>query len=148
VLPFRQRAGSVLALAFALLAACTTAAPRPATVTGTATYRERLALPPEAVFEATLQDVSRVGAPALLLGATRIESPGQVPIRFSIRYDPARVKPDRRYAVRARILLGDTVLFITEAGAPVLGASGATHVDLVLRRAGSPADEPALRAAR
>jgi putative lipoprotein len=27
-------------------------------VHGTATYRERLALPPEAVFEATLEDVS------------------------------------------------------------------------------------------
>ena len=28
-------------------------------VQGTATYRERMALPPDAVFEATLEDVSK-----------------------------------------------------------------------------------------
>src|SRR3990172_1248087 len=33
-------------------------------VTGTASYRERIALPPDAVFEATLEDVSRADAPA------------------------------------------------------------------------------------
>ena len=33
-------------------------------IEGTATYRERMALPPGAVFEATLEDVSRADAPA------------------------------------------------------------------------------------
>ena len=33
-----------------------------AQVKGTATYRERIALPPEAVFEATLEDVSKADA--------------------------------------------------------------------------------------
>src|SRR4029450_11560611 len=31
---------------------------------GTATYRERIALPPSAAFEATLEDVSRAAPPA------------------------------------------------------------------------------------
>jgi META domain/Type III secretion system lipoprotein chaperone (YscW) len=35
-----------------------------ASLTGTATYRERIALPPDAVFEATLEDVSRADTPA------------------------------------------------------------------------------------
>ena len=54
-----------LALLAIVLAACTT--PRATTTrSGTATYRERIALPSAAVFEATLEEVSRADAPALL----------------------------------------------------------------------------------
>lgn len=42
-----------------------------AAVTGTATYRERIALPPGAVLEVTLEDVSRAGAPAEAIGSVR-----------------------------------------------------------------------------
>src|SRR4029434_1841710 len=37
-------------------------------VKGTATYRERMALPPNAIFEATLEDVSKADAPAEVIG--------------------------------------------------------------------------------
>jgi len=60
------------------------------TITGSATYRERIALPPGTVFEATLEDVSRADAPAEVVGRVRVEKPGQPPFRFSIAYDPAR----------------------------------------------------------
>jgi uncharacterized lipoprotein YbaY len=62
-----------------------------AQVKGTATYRERIALTPDAVFEATLEDVSKADAPAVVVGSVRIDKPGQVPIRFEIPYDPARI---------------------------------------------------------
>ena len=39
-----------------------------AKVTGTAHYPERVALPPEAVFEAVLADVSRADAPPMEIG--------------------------------------------------------------------------------
>jgi putative lipoprotein len=39
-----------------------------AEVSGTATYRERIALPPDAVFIAVLADVSRADAPAVEIG--------------------------------------------------------------------------------
>jgi putative lipoprotein len=68
------------------------------TITGTATYRERPALPHAAVFEATLEDISRADAPATVLGRTRIESPGTPPIRFGIDFDPAAVDARHRYA--------------------------------------------------
>jgi putative lipoprotein len=58
-------------------------------ITGTASYRERIALPPNAVFEAILKEASRADAPAVEIARTRIESPGQPPIAFSIAYDPA-----------------------------------------------------------
>ena len=54
------------------------------TVSGTASYRERMALPPEAVFEATLEDVSKADAPVEVIGQVRIEAPGNPSIRFTI----------------------------------------------------------------
>ena len=44
----------------------------PSSLSGTATWRERMALPPDAVFEATLEDVSRADAPSILIASTRI----------------------------------------------------------------------------
>src|ERR1700709_2047290 len=74
----------------------------PLSIEGTATYRERMALPPDAVFEATLEDVSRADAPATILGQARIEQPGNPPFHFTIQYDPALVLPTHVYAIRAR----------------------------------------------
>ena len=71
---------------------------------GTATYRERIALTPAAVFEAALEDVSKADAPAVVVGSIRLKNPGQVPIRFEIPYDPARIDQNHSYSVRARIL--------------------------------------------
>ena len=96
-------------------------APRPtvaAVVTGmvggSATYRERIALSPEAVFEARLEDVSLADAPSELLGRTRIDAPGQVPIRFAIAYDPARIQARRTYIVRATIRDSGRLAFTTD----------------------------------
>jgi uncharacterized lipoprotein YbaY len=73
-------------------------------VKGTATYRERMAMPANAVFEATLEDVSKADAKAEIIGQARIEQPGNPPIRFEITYDPSRIVSSHRYVVRARIL--------------------------------------------
>lgn len=104
-----------------------------ASVTGTATYRERMALPPEAVFEATLEDVSRADAPASVVASARVTAP-RVPIAFTIVYDPARIEAHRRYVVRGRITLDGRLLFTSDTAHPVLGPGGARHVDMVLRR--------------
>src|SRR5262245_13685805 len=77
----------VSALVAVLAAGC--AAPRSAPdtpgaswqlVKGTATYLERMALPPGAVLEARVEDVSRAGAKAEVLGSTLVERPGNPPI--------------------------------------------------------------------
>jgi putative lipoprotein len=107
------------------------------TLTGTATWRERMALPPGAVFEATLEDVSRANAGADVLGRARIESPGNPPIRFSIGYDPAGIDPSHSYAVRARVLVGEDLLFVTDQNYPALTRGHGSDVQLLLRRAGA-----------
>jgi len=57
------------------------------TVRGTATYRERIALPPGAVLEVSLQDVSRADAPSEELGSVRIEDPGNPPFEFPASFE-------------------------------------------------------------
>lgn len=81
---------------------------------GTATYLERIALPEDAVFEAELQDISRVDAPAAVLGSSRLDPAGRPPFRFEIVYDDATVQPGRRYSVRATIKHQGQLLFTTD----------------------------------
>jgi uncharacterized lipoprotein YbaY len=116
------------------------------TILGTATYRERIALPNGAVFEAMLEDVSRADAPSETIAQTRITSPGNPPIAFTITYDPAKILADRRYAVRAKILVNDKLLFSTDTAAPVITGGRPTSVKLMMRRVGGgqpPAPSPA-----
>src|SRR5882762_8686897 len=72
-------------------------------IVGTALYRERVALTPEASFEATLEDVSRADAPAQVIARVRKQNPGQVPIRFELLFDPRRIDARKKYVVRASI---------------------------------------------
>lgn len=113
-----MRAGRVAAA----LAACSMflAAAQAGTLQGTALYRERIAAPPDAVFEATLQNVSRADAPAVVLGRARIEPAGNPPYRFEIAYDDAAVRPGARYVVRATLRSGERLLFTTDTTYPVL----------------------------
>jgi putative lipoprotein len=104
-----------------------------ATVTGTATYRERIALPPGAVFEATLEDVTRADAPAEVLGRSRTESAGNPPYQFSIAYDPSRIDPSHRYAVRAKVTHEDRLMFTTDTHHPVITGGNPGHVDMLMR---------------
>ena len=111
-------------------------------IKGTATCRERIALPPAAVFEAALEDVSLADALARTIARTRVESPGNLPIAFTIAYDPARILPDHRYVVRARILLGDKLLLTTDTATPVITGGSPTSVSIILRRVGADQTAP------
>ena len=106
-------------------------------IQGTATYRERITMPAMAVFEAVLEDVSRADAPAATIATTRVVSPGNPPIAFTIAYDTAGISPNRLYVVRARIVLDGKLLFTTDTGTPVITRSNPTKVSLMLRRVAS-----------
>ena len=112
-------------------------------VTGTVTYRERIALSPEAVVEVKLLDVSLADAPAVTIGEQIIEDPGQVPIAFEIEYDPAEIDERFTYAVQARIMEGDELLFINDTAYHVITGGNPDQVDLVLVMVGEAPPEPA-----
>lgn len=114
-------------LLLCLLAGC--ASEMPTHVKGTAAYRELLVLPDDARLEATLEDVSKADANAVVIGRAReIVHPGN-PTAFVIPYDPARIDPKGRYAVRARIFGDGRLLFTTDQHYPL-----GDVVSLTLRR--------------
>jgi putative lipoprotein len=111
-----------------------------ARVTGTVTYLQRVALPPGAVIKVQLADVSRAGAPAIVLGEQLIAAGGrQPPFGFEIAYDPAKIDPRFTYAVQARIEHEGKLLFINDQRYSVITRGAPNHVDMVLRAVGGPA---------
>ncbi|HVU11408.1 MAG TPA: YbaY family lipoprotein [Phototrophicaceae bacterium] len=109
-------------------------------LTGTVTYRERMALPPDAVVRVQLQDVSVADAPSLLLGEQVIVTNGaQVPIPFMVSYPASAIQDGHRYSVSARISDGQgNLLFITDTNVPVItDGSPTSDIQLNLVRVSS-----------
>lgn len=109
---------------------------RPFHITGTATYRERVALSPHAVFEASLVDVTRADGPSVVVAETRKIDPGQVPISFDLAYDPSRINSRHTYVVRATLREGSDIRFTTDTAYPVLTRNHGRSVAIVMRQAG------------
>ncbi len=101
-------------------------------VTGTVTYRERIALPPSSVLHLQLADVSLQDVPSIPLEDLSIANPGPVPIPFEIPYDPEDIDPRHTYAVSARITDGDQLLFINATAYDVITRGNPNHVDMIL----------------
>ncbi|PZQ46454.1 MAG: hypothetical protein DI556_20370 [Rhodovulum sulfidophilum] len=119
----------------ALVASLSCPAAMAETLSGTVSYRERMALPPGAQVEVRLLDVSRADAPAALIAETLVDAEGQPPIPFALTYDPALLAEGHRYAVRARILRGDQVLFRSTTVHPVFTEGAERTVEISLERA-------------
>ena len=103
-------------------------------VTGTVTYRERMALTPDAVVEVQLLDASLADASAIVIAEQTIQPKHQVPIPFELSYDPAVIDERMTYAVRATIREGEQLIFTTDRSYRVLTHGSPSHVDLVLVR--------------
>jgi putative lipoprotein len=85
---------------------------RAGVLNGEVFYRERVALPPNAVLEVSLVDVTRPGGLGELVASMQVRPDRQVPIPFEIRYGDDDVDPRRSYAVRANILADGRLLFV------------------------------------
>jgi len=118
-------------------------APPTAIVSGSVTYRERMALSPEAVLEVHLQDISRADAAATEISSLVIPNPGQVPIPFELEYDPAAIDERMTYSVRASITDRGRLVFTTDTAIPVLTRGAGNTVELVLVRVGGNAQQAA-----
>lgn len=117
-----------------LLAGCASGPPPDAAITGVALSRERLYLPPEAVFEAALMDVSRPGEPPVALARQRLEGVGAPPYALRIPYHQASIHAGGRYEVRAAVTLQGRLWLDTPRTHPVLLDPALRHVDVILAR--------------
>ena len=72
-------------------------------VSGVITYRERTALPANAVVTARLVDVSKADGPPLVLSEQIINKPGQVPVPFVLTAAVDKIDENHNYAIEAVI---------------------------------------------
>lgn len=107
-----------------------------------ASYRERMALPPEAHFIATLEQIDAGNAVTETVARTELSGPLAIPIPFSLRYRTDAMTANGRYQIHARILLRDKVLFQLIEPYAISAArhqQPATELNLLLKRAFAPA---------
>lgn len=131
-----SRLAASAAVVAALLAACAPS-PKPregVALTGTITYRERIALPPTARVEIQILDVTDEEAEPRLVAEKLVDTPGQVPITFAIGYDPASIDANRTYALRVRIRVGEELWFASPFDLRVLTAGNPTRADVLVDR--------------
>lgn len=129
-----RAAGAVLLCG--LLAGCANRPPPPdAVITGVALARERVLLPPDVVFEATLVDVTNPELPPVVLGRQRRESAGNPPYAVRIPYPTVRFGPKGKYEVQAVVTLDGRVRLATARRYSVPQDAAYRHVNLWLERA-------------
>jgi len=95
-------------------------------VTGSVSYRERIALPADAIIHVSLLDVSLMDVAA--------KPEHQVPIPFALEYDPQDIDDRMTYAVRATIRSAGKLIFTTDRSYQVLTRDHSSHVELILVR--------------
>ncbi|HUK64621.1 MAG TPA: YbaY family lipoprotein [Dongiaceae bacterium] len=129
-----------IGLVLAALVAVPACKPEPVTVAGTVTYRERMALPADAVMRIGIEDLSAPGSPARPLASTVIKTAGrQVPIPYQITLmDPTTIDPKHEYGLRIRIETHEGVLlFINDTRYGVL-TNGVLKQDVVVKHVAAP----------
>lgn len=103
------------------------------TLSITAGYRERIALPPGAVLEVELLDVSRADAPSVRISSQRF-SMNRSPLSVILHYDTEVIDQRMSYSVAARIMSGDRVLFRTTSSYPSITRGAPRRLELVLQK--------------
>ena len=104
-----------------------------ASVSGTVTYRERLALTEDAMLIVDLRDVSYADAAAPLIARQTIDGPSQVPIKFKVEYSRQDIESRNRYSISARIVESDGRLaFTNDTAYDVITHGKPSKVDMLL----------------
>lgn len=105
-------------------------------VTGTITYRQRIALTSRAVVEVKLVDISRLGGPPITIAEESIKPAGrQVPIAFELTYDRWRIGPRGSYSIRVRILDRNKVRFRSTDAYLVITGGHPNNVNVIVKPA-------------
>jgi putative lipoprotein len=105
-------------------------------LTGTVTYRERVALTPEAVVQVEVVEQRPDGGTGAVVGEQTLRNPGQVPISFAVAIPSERVRPEATYVVRARITDAGRVLTTPEPVPVLTQGNRSSDVQLLVRSGG------------
>ena len=104
-----------------------------ASVSGSVTYGERLALTEGASLVVEIRDTSYADAAAPLIARQTISSPGQVPIKFKVGYNRDDINPRNTYSVSASIIEADGRLaFTNDTAYDVITGGNPSRVEMHL----------------
>lgn len=115
-------------------------APGLAVVRGTVAYRDRSALPPDAAVEVWITDVTPgIITTMAVVAQERFSTNGrQVPLPFELTYDPTRIDPTHRYAIKSAISSGGQLRYTGESEFRVPLGGGPATVNLIVAAAAQP----------
>jgi len=105
-----------------------------ATVTGTVTYLEKIALDPAALITVKLVDVSKQDAP-VVIGQQVITAGGnQVPFNFEINYNPTSIKASNTYSIQADVTLNGQKIFALDKDYLVITKGNPSTIEVTLKK--------------
>lgn len=123
-------------LAMVILSGCASNVPQSSgttTISGSAAYRQRIAMPPEAMLSVRVEDVSRADTQSLVLAeTTQPFGDRQVPIEFSLQVPSTAIDASHSYSVRGTITVNNELRFTTTQSYPVLTRGAGNKVNLML----------------
>lgn len=106
-------------------------------------YRERIALPPGAAFEAVLEVVSLTDALSIEISRDgAADCPGP-PFSFALPCDPAAIDPSACYNVQAT-----RRTFVSDSAHPVIAGGAPTEVEIAMRQVARTAEASGRRGMR
>ena len=100
------------------------------TVSGEVRFHRDVDLPDGATVTVQLLDTSLADASAIELGRDVIENAEQLPIRFSIQFEPADIEGRAEVTLSARVEVGDELLYINDTVHPVLTRGAPRNSDV------------------
>ena len=102
----------------------------------TATYRERIMLPPGHVLTVRVEDVSPADAPAKVLAETGEPLAGAPPYRVTLGFPTSQIDPRHTYAARAEIRdAAGALVFVTDTRHAILTSGAPASAEIVLKSA-------------
>ncbi|MBK8174150.1 MAG: YbaY family lipoprotein [Rhodospirillales bacterium] len=105
-------------------------------LSGMVTYVQRIALPRDADVIVSLLDLSTTATPPSPIAIRQFKTAGlQVPIRFNLPFDPARVESGHVYAVQVRIEVDGALWFTNEPPLAVQPNDGPDDLRIVVHSA-------------
>jgi len=103
-------------------------------VTGTVSYRQRIALTRVVVVEVKLLDISRADDVSMIIAQQTIKPAGrQLPIAFDLTYDPQRINSGGTYSIQVRILEHNNLRFISTNAYPVITGGHPNKVNVIVK---------------
>ena len=101
-------------------------------VAGTIWYRERIAMPSDAVAVARVERIH--GGEAELVAEQLIDRPGNVPVPFQVPFAYDAIDQSDHYVLRAHIAADDHVQWISQTPVPVITHGAPSRVDVMVVR--------------